>query len=144
MEDSSDIVLGINLLDRNPAFERNVLASNSVVFRRCKDCTVNGLHIHDTRNSTAAFLMEACQRFNITTCTVLDCDGIGMSLDGVHDSTLSDSVLRDDRVPTKRSMTIRSKGGGGNMIVDNMMVGPDQIELSTNHTSGNFGGYRAY
>jgi parallel beta-helix repeat protein len=122
LEDCSSIVVGPNNLDRNPRYDYgNTLdANNSLVVRNCADCTLTGLHISGVRRDPAGLLVENCRRMNITNCTILDCDNVGLLLKDVRDSRVSDCLIRDDRADAK-SVSLQIVGGAGNMIVDNLL-----------------------
>jgi hypothetical protein len=46
VEDSQQIVVGPNAMDRNPAYgEGGARSRNTVLFRNCADCTLTGLHL---------------------------------------------------------------------------------------------------
>ena len=64
--------------------------------------------------------VQQCRRFNITNCTILDCDSVGLLLDDVSDSRVSDCLIRDDRASGAESLSIKLTGGRGNQIVDNL------------------------
>jgi hypothetical protein len=52
----------------------------------------------------------------------LDCDNAGLVLKNVSQSRVSDCLIRDDR-PGTTSAALVVDGGGGNMIVDNLLPG---------------------
>jgi hypothetical protein len=129
VEDCSDIVVGPNNLDRNPRYDYgdSLTAKGGVIFRGCADCTVNGLHIHGAHDVVAGLLVENSRRFNITGCTVLDCDGVGVWLKDVIDSRLSDCLVRDDRPGRNDAVALRLSGGG-NLVADNLLGGRSEID----------------
>ena len=71
-------------------------------------------------------LVEDCRRFNITNCTILDCDNVGLLMRNVSLSRVSDCLIRDDR-PKSTSGSIEITGGKGNMIIDNLLGSPPRI-----------------
>jgi len=125
VEECSNIVVGPNNCDRNPRYDYGNTrdAINSLVFRQSEDCTLNGLHITNVWRDPAGLLIENCRRFNITGCTILDCDHVGLLLRDVSDSRVSDCLIRDDR-PQANSMPLQIIGGAGNQIVDNLLYPP--------------------
>lgn len=125
VEDCSNVVVGPNSLDRNPRYSYgNSLASNnSVVFRRCADCTVTGLHLTNVHRAPAGLLLDHCDRFNVTNCTILDCDNVGILLNEVTASRVSDCLIRDDR-PESDSVSLRVVGGSENWFADNSLGTP--------------------
>jgi polygalacturonase len=122
VEDSSNIVVGPNNLDRNPRYEyTRVSARGGVAFRRSRDCTITGLHLNGVRHHAAAVTLEACSRFNVSGISVLDCDGIALSLDNTSLTRVANCVLRDDRGEPNRAPALKVTGGQGNTIAGNSL-----------------------
>lgn len=98
VENSTQIVVGANALERNPAYDYGDAATtkNATIFRDCRDCTLQGLHIEGA-TAEAGLLIERCSRINVSGCTVLDCDGPELILREVAESRVSGCLLRDDR-----------------------------------------------
>lgn len=120
-EDCSNIVLASNLFDRNPDYGFN--SPSGLVFRDCQDCTLTGLHINGVLDSPAGLVVENCRRFNITNCTIVDCDNRGLLLKDLSNSRVSDCLIRDDR-PDASSVPMEVIGGADNMIIDNLLGDP--------------------
>jgi parallel beta-helix repeat protein len=137
-ENCTQLVIGNNAMERNPLYGYTSEANNTVVFKNCSDSTLSGLHLHHTMGGDAGLLLDGCRRFNITGCTVLDCEIAGIMLKDVTDSRLSDCLVRDDRDPKQRSKALVEKGGEGNMIVDNRLVGGIVKTPNNKHFEGNF------
>jgi hypothetical protein len=55
---------------------------------------------------------------NITSCTILDCDNVGLLLKNVSLSRVSGCLIRDDR-PDASSTPLKVIGGSDNMITAN-------------------------
>jgi hypothetical protein len=121
IEDCSNIVVGPNNFDRNPRYSQanRSQANNPVVLRCSEDCTLMGLHISNVWRSPAGLQIENCRRFNVTGCTLLDCDNAGLLLKDVSDSRVSDCLIQHVD-PAGDWMPIVVDGGSGNMIVDNL------------------------
>jgi hypothetical protein len=128
IEDCSNIVVGPNVFDRNPryAYGNTAEANNGLVIRNSVDCTLTGLHITSVWRKTAGLLIEDCKRFNVANCTILDCDNVGLVLKNVKDSRISGCLIRDDR-PNAKSTSLKASGGGGNMIIGNLLGSAPQI-----------------
>ena len=128
VEDCSNIVVGPNSLDRNPRYNygNSLSSSNSVVFRNCVDCTVTGLHLTNV-HGPAGLLLDHCIRFNVTGCTILDCDNVGMLVKQTALSRVSDCLIRDDR-PESKSVSLRVVGGNGNLFADNSVSTPPEFD----------------
>lgn len=132
-ESCSSIVMGANNLDRNPRYDygNTADANNSVVMRDCDDCTINGLHVTNVWRDAAAVTLENCRRINLSDCTILDCDNIGLLLKNVVNSRISGCLIRDDRhgeaesgKAGKSMTTIEIDGGKGLLISNNLLGGP--------------------
>ncbi|MEA3367019.1 MAG: right-handed parallel beta-helix repeat-containing protein [Planctomycetota bacterium] len=115
VEDTRSLVVGPNLFDRAPSYQRKAPSANALLFRRCQDATVTGLHVFGVGGVPAGIVLEDCRRFNVTGCTVLDCEGAGMLLKNVSDSRLSDCLIRHAEPPDGwRPVVVQ--GGSGNAI----------------------------
>jgi len=127
VEGSSHIVVTGNLCDRNPDYNHQPFeTSNGVEFTDCTDCTISGLQIFNTIKAPAGLVVRRSKRFNITGCTILDCEGPEVLLDEVSDSRVSSCLLRDDRPEAKDGESLKVAGGTGNQIGDNFVVKPRQ------------------
>jgi hypothetical protein len=129
VEDSASVVVGPNNFDRNPRYNREEKpdTANDLVFRRCSDCTLTGLHVTGVRAARAGVTLEACDRFNVSNLTILDCDGAGLLLNGVTNSRIGGCLIRDDR-PGAASVSIRSLNGKDTTIADNALGRPTDIK----------------
>ena len=110
VERSSDVIVAANNFDKPRSYEiwQKELPKQGLVFRDCQDCTLNGLHVHGVRQE-AAILIERCDRFHISDCTILDSDGPGLLLRGVSRSRIHGCMIRDDREgvkPTQRILVV--------------------------------------
>jgi hypothetical protein len=128
IEDCSNIVVGPNNFDRNPryAYGNTAQANNGVVIKDSVDCTLTGLHITGVWRKPAGLVIEDCRRFNVTNCTILDCDNVGLLAKNLQDSRISGCLIRDDR-PNAKSASLQAIGGGDNMILGNSLGRPPQI-----------------
>jgi hypothetical protein len=127
VENSTAVQIGVNNFDRNPRYFREEDgAADAVLFRNCTDCTITGLQVYGVRKAEAGVVFENCRRFNVTNVTVLDCDGCGILWKDVTDSRLFGCLIRDDRADAS-SVSIRTRGGRNNLIVDNSLGRPDDI-----------------
>jgi hypothetical protein len=135
VEDSSQIVLGANLMERNPMYGYTDEARNNVVFKNCRDCTISGLQLHNVQDSDAGLTLADCRRMHVSGNTILDCDKIGMLLTNLSDSRVADNVIRDDR---GESVPLKAVGGRGNWFTGNMWTGQPSIEPSAGAVQNNF------
>ena len=108
-------------LERNPAYDyiRADATKNAVVFRNCSDCILSGCSIEGVRKAEAGLILEHCNRFNVTGCSILDCDKAGVLARNLTNSRISDCIIRDDRKEQK-TQSIVVEGGKGNQIIDNL------------------------
>jgi hypothetical protein len=122
VEDSSNVVVGPNNLDRNPRYEYTRTSSRGgVAFLGSRDCTITGLHVNGVRHHSAAVLVDGCSRFNISDSTVLDSDGIALSLNNTSLTRVSGCMLRDDRAEVNAAPGLKVTGGRGNAITANVL-----------------------
>ncbi len=132
VEDSSNVIVGPNNLDRNPRYEyTRTSASGGVVFRQSRDCTITGLQVNGVRHHPAAVVFEQCSRINLSNVSILDCDGIGLRL---QDSTLmrvTACMIRDDRETANPSPALVAIGGRLNQLTGNSFDRPAQIDATS-------------
>jgi hypothetical protein len=138
IEDCSNIVIGPNNFDRNPRYNYGdcLDARNSLVLRNCEDCTLSALHITNVWREPAGLLIENGRRMNITGCTIVDCDNVGLLLKDVTDSRVSDCLIRDDR-PDAKSAPLVLVSGKGNMVVNNLLNAAPRIAENSARAFGN-------
>ena len=138
IEDCSNIIVGANNFDRNPRYDygNSLDARNSLLVRNSADCTLSGLHITNVWRAPAGLMIENCKRMNITNCTILDCDNVGLLLKDVADSRISGCLISDNR-PDAESASLKVIGGRGNMIVNNLLATAPRIPESVASVSGN-------
>jgi len=142
VESCSAVVMAGNNLDRNPRYDygNTADANNSIVFRDCEDSTISGLHVTNVWRNPAGVLVEDCRRINLTDCTILDCDGVGLWLKNVSRSRVSGCLIRDDRPGVgneRRSVAIRVTGGEALMITNNLLDTEVDAVGDTAHLDGN-------
>lgn len=132
VEQSSNIVVGPNAFDRNPRYRFPNAAGmkGGVVFRNCEDCTLSALHINGVQQGPAGLSVADCRRMNITGCSILDCNNVGLFLENVTHSRVSDCLIRDDREDAE-SVSLKVAGGGDNMIINNALSSPPDISDHT-------------
>jgi hypothetical protein len=138
IEDCSNIIVGANNFDRNPRYDygNSLDARNSLLVRNSADCTLSGLHVTNVWKAPAGLTIENCKRMNITDCTILDCDNVGLLLKDIADSRISGCLISDNR-PNAESTSLKVTGGKGNMIVNNLLATAPQVPENTARVSGN-------
>jgi hypothetical protein len=139
VEDCTNIVLGPNNFDRNPRYDYGNTreANNPLVLRNCEDCTINGLHISNVWRSPAGLLIEDGRRINLTGCTILDCDGVGLLLRDVSQSRVSGCLIRDDRPGHESTVPLKLVGGEGNLVSGNLVRGKIAADPRSARLDGN-------
>ena len=128
IENSSSVVVAANVFDNNPRYHYGdgARARRGLVFRDCDGGTLTGLHVGGIGAAPAGLVVERCRRFNITGCTILDCS-VGVLLDDVALSRVSDCLIQDDREGHADSLSLKVTGGRDNVIVDNLLGNPHEI-----------------
>ncbi|MHC4678687.1 MAG: right-handed parallel beta-helix repeat-containing protein [Planctomycetota bacterium] len=139
IEDCSSVVIGSNVLDRNPRYHYGdgATANRGLVFRNCKQVTVTGLNINNVRRKEGAIVLEKCRDVNISGCIILDCDGCGILMDDVQDTVVSGCVVRDSREQADAAATLVIKKGKGNLIVGNLLAGKLDIAAGSAELANN-------
>ena len=139
VENSSNMIVGPNNFDRNPRYNYGDTAKavNDVVFEHCQDCTLTGLHLNLVQHAAAGMRVEDCKRFNISNCTILDCDGVGLLLKDVSHSRVSGCLIRDDRAESKNPIGAALAGWRGYMLVGNMLGGKGEVAEGVGRVEGN-------
>ena len=129
VEDSSNIVFGPNVLDRNPRYHYGdgADANRGLIFRKCERVTLTGLQINNVWRQKAGLILEGCRLFNISGCTILDCDGCGILMDNVQDTIVSGCTIRDTRKESAESTALIVTKGKDNFITSNFLTGQLQI-----------------
>jgi hypothetical protein len=138
IEDCSNIIVGANNFDRNPRYNygNSLDARNSLLVRNSADCTLSGLHVTNVWKAPAALTIENCKRMNVTNCTILDCDDIGLLVKDTVDSRISGCLISDNR-PEAESISLKVAGGKGNMVINNLLTTAPQISENAAYVSGN-------
>ena len=116
VEDSTNVVVGPNNFDRNPRYVVNgnwAKDKNGLTFRKSSDCKLNGLIVKGVWNKEAAVLLDRCERFSVTDCSIFDCDGVGLLLRDCVKTVVRGCVIRDDRVPAKAKFSLKLEGANG-------------------------------
>jgi hypothetical protein len=141
VENSTAVTLGANNFDRNPRYasEEKPDTTNAILFRNCTDCTLTGFTISRTRAAPAGVTLDKCDRFNVGNLTILDCDAVGLLLKDVTNSRVGGCLIRDDR-PNAESLSIKTSGGRGNLIADNVFARPPDILKGVGQVERNYRG----
>jgi hypothetical protein len=114
----SHIAVGANVFDRNPPYYRGKaeVVKGGLVFRGCRDVTLSGLHVNGVRGHDAALLLDNCTGFNLSGCSILDSDGVGLLLRNTRDSLITGCRIADRRPVRAPAPSIRIEGGSDNNL----------------------------
>lgn len=115
VENSSHVLVGPNMLERNPLYGYTAEGKNGVIFRDCRDCTIQGMHLHNVIDCEAGLLLEKCERIHVDGCTILDCDNVGLLMKNCRHCRIGSCVIRDER-PGATSIPIKGIGNVGNSV----------------------------
>jgi len=139
VEDSSSIVIGTNVSDRNPRYHYSdgARANGGMVFRNCRQVALTGLQINNVWRKEGGLILEQCRNFNISGCVILDCDGCGILMDDVQDTVVSACTVGDTRDRTDKAAALVLKKGKDNLITNNLLTGkldiaPDSAKVVNN------------
>ena len=129
IEGSSNIVVGPNVFDRNPRYHYGdgASAKRGLVFRDCDQVTLTGLQINNVWRKEGGLVLKRCRNFNLSGCTILDCDGCGILMDDVQDTIVSGGTVRDTRGESTETTAVVVKNGKANFITNNFLTGRLQI-----------------
>jgi len=139
---SESVVVSDNVFDRSPLYHyygKSNAARLGLIFTDSDGCTISGNHILGVHVDSAAVVVRDCRRFNITDCTILDCGSCALLLDNVSNSRVSDCLIRNDLPTAGNALSIKVRGGKGNMIVNNLLGNPSSIDDTSAHVEGNHG-----
>jgi hypothetical protein len=120
VESCRNVVVTGNNFERNPGYElwQKESPKHGLIFRQSADCTLSGLHIHGVRGQPAALILEKCNRFHVSNCTILDSDHAGLLLRDVMHSSIHGNFIRDDRTAKPAFQPIVTEGGEDNRVVE--------------------------
>ncbi len=116
VEDSMNVVVGPNVLARNSPYRDADTCDNAVLFRNCDGGTITGLHVHEAFRVQAGIMLDACRRFHVTNCTVLDCDNAGILLRNLQKCRIADNMLQHRTASKETWQPTLVVGGSGNEI----------------------------
>lgn len=130
VENSSQIVVGPNLFDRNPDYRQT--SPDGLEFVDCSDCTLTGLHLYAVQQADAALILRRCRWINLTSSMFLDCDTCAVLLDDCRHCRLSDCVTRAKPDADPPPVSLRTRGGRDNRLGDNAFdtradIAPDSL-----------------
>lgn len=133
IERSSHVVVADNNFDRNPRYAVNGFnnaENNGIVLKEVQDSSFTGNVIAGVTRKRAAVDIADSSRLNLSHNTILDCDGVGLRLENVSRSLVSDNIIRDDRDETLRSKAVSLQiiGGTDNQVGANLLGNGQQAQ----------------
>ncbi len=139
IEGSSSVVVGPNVFDRNPRYHYGdgASANRGLVFRDCDNVILTGLQIDSVWRKEAGLVLRRCRNFNISSCTIFDCDNCGILMDDVRDTIVSGCMVRDRRKEPAEPIALVVKKGEGNFIVNNVLSGRLEIAPGSTRLTNN-------
>jgi parallel beta-helix repeat protein len=135
VEQSEHIVLGSNLLDRNPDYGED--SNNNIKFFESNNISINGLHLVNSVGGEAGIVMEQCRNYNLVNSTILNCDNGGILLKETGYGRVAGNFIRDDRFLVKNPVAIKVLGGSNNLVTDNYTNGIINGEKTNSTITGN-------
>jgi hypothetical protein len=126
IERSSHVVVADNNFDRNPRYAVNGFnnaENNGIVLKEVQDGSFTGNVIAGVTRKRAAVDIADSSRLNLSHNTILDSDSVGLRLENVSRSLVSDNIIRDDRDEALRSKAVSLEiiGGTDNQVGANLL-----------------------
>ncbi|MFZ4596313.1 MAG: right-handed parallel beta-helix repeat-containing protein [Verrucomicrobiaceae bacterium] len=133
IERSSHVVVADNNFDRNPRYAVNGFnnaENNGIVLKAVQDSSFTGNVIAGVTRKRAAVDIADSSRLNLSNNTILDSDGVGLRLEAVSRSLVSDNIIRDDRDEALRSKAVSLEiiGGTDNQVGANLLGNGKQAQ----------------
>jgi hypothetical protein len=138
---SESVVVSGNVIDRNPRYHYGdgKDSSNSLVIEKCRAVQMTGNLIHGAGNDQTSVTIRDSEGINITDMSVFDANPCGLELVNVTGSRVSDCLIRTRE---GKGHSIIVTGGGGNMVVNNLLNSMPKLDEESVHSSGNVIGRR--
>ncbi|MCP4611227.1 MAG: hypothetical protein GY845_21160 [Planctomycetes bacterium] len=139
IEGSSSVVIGQNILDRNPRYHYGdgASANRGLVFRDCGSIILTGLQINNVWRKKGGLTLERCRHFNISGCIILNCDNYGILMEDVQDTLVSGCTVSDTRKESREGVALKITKGNGNFIVNNLLTGQLKIAPGSGKVTNN-------
>ncbi len=125
-ENCEHLVISNNNFDRNPRYAVNGFKdaeNNGIRLIHCTDSSLTGNVISGVWRQRAAVDVLGGNRLMIAQNHILDSDGVGLRLEELRNSLVSQNLIRDDRSEEKRSKqpSMIVIKGNGNQISANLL-----------------------
>jgi hypothetical protein len=133
IEKSTKVLIGANILDRNPAYRPDD-SPNGILIEDSADCQLNGVLVSNTLSADAGIVLRRCKRFNVTNCSILDCAHGGLLLDDVEATRVSGCLIAS---AASAFVPLRLTRGRNNMLVSNLLQGECRDDTGAAHIAEN-------
>ncbi len=125
-ENCEHLVISHNNFDRNPRYAVNGFKdaeNNGIRLIHCTDSSLTGNVISGVWRQRAAVDVLGGNRLMIAQNHILDSDGVGLRMEELHNSLVTQNLIRDDRSEEKRSKqpSMIVINGNGNQISANLL-----------------------
>ncbi|HAL71241.1 MAG TPA: hypothetical protein DCP71_05650 [Verrucomicrobiales bacterium] len=132
-ENCEHLIVSSNNFDRNPRYLVNGFQNsenNGLVFKNCADSSITSNIIAGVMRKRAAVEILGGRRLMISNNSILDCDSIGLLLEGVEGSLVSDNIIRDDRAADVKSKepSLVVTDGNDNQIGSNLLGNGKKVQ----------------
>lgn len=121
IENSTQVVLGENLLDRSPDY-RDPESANGVELIDSTDCSLGPLHIQGAKAPAGAILLRNCRWCRVRGATILESDGPGVALHDCQNCSVTDCLVRDLRPGDLPRTSLRVERGADNLLDRNRVT----------------------
>jgi hypothetical protein len=121
IEGSRSVVVGANVIDRNPPYYTSQAknSSDAIVFRDSAECVIQGLLINGVMAPDGAIQMERCRDINLNGCSILNHGATGIVLRDCRSCFISGCVVRQRSDASSKSPSLQIVGGAENEYTGN-------------------------
>ncbi len=92
--DCEHILVGPNIMDRNPHYEAQLSGDDAVMFQNCRYVTISGLHLSGVRRKEAGLIFENCHGVQVTGSVLVDCEQAAILLRRSSDVRILSTMIR--------------------------------------------------
>ncbi len=134
VEESSNVVIGPNLLDRNPDYGPPD-SSDGIVIRDSSEISVNGIHVNDATGGNAGVDLEQCDTYKVADATLVGCQGPAIRAVGCNRGMITDNLVAEVAGSDAPAIVVRDGSEtlvGGNHATDGIEADSSAV-LQGNH-----------
>ena len=133
----SNVVVGPNIMDRNPRYQTSGDGENSIYCVNSRECTFSGLQVTSSNGARAAIEARNCQRLNFTGCTLIDSTKPALHLEDCSQCQVANCMILSNQKNQGATHAVIVRGGRGNLIAGNMTDLPIEVDQSSAKVVGN-------